>query len=95
MSDDTIGRLRSVCGRDGVLVTVDVADLRALLAALDASQREAERLRGERDQARRAALEEAIATLEAVECIGLEEGATYGAALLRALLDAPAPAREA
>src|SRR5690606_11880036 len=44
---------------------------------------------------RRAALEEAIAVLEAVECIGLEEGATYGATLLRALLDAPATVRPA
>ena len=133
MSDDAIGRLRAAlaasaacgCHFPGAHGVRD-DDIRATLDALDASQREAERLRGERDQARRAAraellaeiearepatdadvrawllldavadarraaLEDAIEELEAVECIGLEEGATYGAALLRAMLDAPGP----
>lgn len=74
--------------------------IRALLAALDESRREVERLRGEVNvrvtllmdavaDARRAALEEAIADCESVEAVGLSEGASYCAARLRALIDRP------
>lgn len=80
-------------------------DIAALLAALDAERAEVERLRGELDQARRKAIEEAIATAEACEMVPpvnvrerSPEWARYSGAestrrtivdCLRALLDGP------
>lgn len=58
----------------------------ARVAEIAMLRTEVERLRAEVATARREALEEAIATCEGVEAVGLSEGAAYCAALLRVLL---------
>lgn len=78
---DEIERIRALLATNDGAVPFDVA--RTLLAALDAKSAEVERLRGERDQARRKAIEEAAAACHPTDCHCADD--------VRALLDPDAP----